>query len=236
MGRRPGSRRRKRGHRGGGAGRPRDGQGQDAQRVGEAPAGVRATHDRTVTVVGAGPPCAICRHRGRGPSGLRFLTHGVHLWLCASHGSAAFMLRDGGGEFVQRLVGIWTSEGALGHRRRAALTAHIERLRLASDGRDKPGSHTWPKLRREAEQRFAAGEPPAIVIDELRGSYRDAAAIIPSVRTMRRWFAQGRWLIPLWLTPQSRPQRLPPHPSRPKESPAAIADDETSGEHTPQRE
>lgn len=55
MGKRPGSRRRKRGHRGGGAGRPRDGQGQDAQRVGEAPAGVRVTDNRTVTVVGAGP-------------------------------------------------------------------------------------------------------------------------------------------------------------------------------------
>lgn len=231
MGKRPASRRRRRGRARGGAEQAHH--GQDA---GTVPAGVPMTEGSATSVTAPGPPCAICRHRGRGPRGLRFLTHGVHVWLCASHGSAEFMRRDGGGEFVQRLTGIWAAAGALGQRRRAALAGHIERLRLAIDGRDKPGSHTWPKLRREAEQRFAAGEPPALVIDELRRSYRDGPAIVPSVRTMRRWFAQGRWLIPPRPAHRSRPQRIPTDPPGPTESPASNAGDSAFNKRTPRRE
>ena len=231
MGKRPASRRRRRGHGGGGAG-----QGRDGLRASKVPNPVPIAEDHAASGDLPGPPCAICRHKGRGPSRLQFLTHGVHLWLCASHGSAEFMRREGGGEFVQRLTMIWVAGGGLGFRRRAALTAHIERLRLAGDGRDKPGSHTWPKLRREAEQRFAAGEPPAFVIDELRGSYRDGPAIVPSVRTMRRWFAQGRWLIPFTPARRLRPRSIPPQPHDLTETPAPIPGDAASSKRTPRRE
>jgi hypothetical protein len=50
-------------------------------------------------------------------------------------------------------------------------------------------------LRREAERRFAAGESPRTVIDDLRRTYGQGPAVVPSLRTMRRWFTQARWLI-----------------------------------------
>lgn len=178
------------------------------------------------------PPCAICRQRAASII-LRFLTHGVGVWLCTAHGNTAFMRREGGRELVRRLTGIWSASDALGLRRRAALAAHIERLRLANDGRDKPGSHTWPKLRREAEQRFAAGETPALVIDELRRNYDDGPAIVPSIRTMRRWFAQGRWMVSPVQIGLRRPRALPPDPEGSDEPNHAAP---TSDKSTPRRE
>lgn len=178
------------------------------------------------------PPCLICRQRARTTS-FRFLTHGVGVWLCATHGSTEFMRREGGRELVRLLTGAWTAAGALGFRRQAALSAHIQRLRSAIEGRDKPGSHTWPKLRREAERRFAAGEIPAVVIDELRNSHGGGPAIIPSIRTMRRWFAQGRWLISSVQFGPRRRQSLPPDPGESGQSDAAAT---TSRHDVPQRE
>ncbi len=143
---------------------------------------------------GASPPCAICGTAAPGPRMARFLTHGVCVWLCAAHGSEVFMCVQGGQEFAQRLGAQWTACGVLGTRRRAALSAHLMRLRSAIEGQGKPGSHSWPRLRGEAERRFAAGEPPATVIAELCHAHRDGPARPPSVRTMRRWFTQARWL------------------------------------------
>lgn len=142
----------------------------------------------------ATPPCAICRRRGRGISTPRFLTHGVFVWLCATHGNDAFVFRRGGHEFADRLRAVWAAIGALGTRRRMALATHVHRLRSSLAGSGKPGSHSWPRLRREAEARFAAGEAPAIVIAELRSLHGEGPARPPSVRTMRRWFGQARWL------------------------------------------
>lgn len=65
---------------------------------------------------------------------------------------------------------------------------------MAGVGRDQPGSYSWPKLRNEAERRFAAGEDPRVVIADLRENNADGPALAPSVRTMRRWFTQRRWL------------------------------------------
>jgi hypothetical protein len=156
------------------------------------------------------PPCVICGPRGRGPSRPRFLTHGVYAWLCAVHGSDDFAQRAGGSEFVRCLQRSWTAAGAFGARRRAALATHLHRLRQAIVDRQKPGSHTWPRLRREAERRFAAGEPPRLVIAELRGAHQGEPALVPSVRTMRRWFAQGRWLLPSALARSVTARALPP--------------------------
>lgn len=169
------------------------------------------------------PPCAICRHHGRGPSSVRYLTHGVYIWLCTAHGSGEFMRREGGGEFVQRLARVWAASGALGFKRRAALAAHIVRLRLAIEGRHKPGSHTWPELRQEAERRFAADESPTAVIDDLRRSHRGGPALVPSLRTMRRWFAQGRWLVPTARTQPRQTERPPLMAGTSSESTAATS-------------
>ena len=141
------------------------------------------------------PPCAICAHGGRTPRSVRFLTHGIWMWLCDAHGSDAFMRKHGGRDFADRLGAMWVASGVFGARRRAALVAHVQRLQAAIDGQGKPGSHSWPMLRREAERRFASGEPPATVIAELRRAHRDGPARPPSVRTMRRWFSQARWMV-----------------------------------------
>lgn len=219
------------------------GQGRRGRRGrGESGAGRRAGEGLRAGQTGDGeaggpgaaqvPPCAICRQRAK-TIGFRFLTHGVGVWLCTAHDSVEFMRREGGGEFVRRLSRAWSASDALGFRRRAALATHIHRLRGATEDRDKPGSHTWPRLRREAERRFAAGETPALVIDELRRSHDDGPAIVPSIRSMRRWFAQGRWLVPSLNVEPRRRQQPPPdlggshHTDRASENP---------GERTPLRE
>ena len=48
-----------------------------------------------------------------------------------------------------------------------ALSLFQAALRTAHRTRGLPGSYSWRELRREAEERFAAGEPPSAVIDEL---------------------------------------------------------------------
>lgn len=79
-------------------------------------------------------------------------------------------------------------------RRLAALRAFVRRTGSSEVARGKPGSYSWPLLRQEAEQRFAAGHDPRTVITELRDRHADCPAMAPSVRTMRRWYTQARWL------------------------------------------
>jgi hypothetical protein len=59
----------------------------------------------------------------------------------------------------------------------------------------RPGSYTWPALRAEAEARWAAGDPPRRVIDELRARHTSAIAVAPSRATMYRWFREARWAL-----------------------------------------
>ena len=140
------------------------------------------------------PPCAICGYCGQGDQVLHHLTHGLAVWLCDAHRSDGFLCRRSGREFVERLAAVWVASGVLTVRKREALAAHLRRIEAAGMQRNRPGSYSWPVLRREAERRFAAGEAPAEVISELRLTYRDGPAMVPSVRTMRRWFTQARWL------------------------------------------
>jgi len=140
------------------------------------------------------PPCAICGHRGHSDRVPHHLTHGLVTWLCRAHRSEAFLARRSGLEFTERLAAVWAASGVLTKRRQEALEAHLRAVRKGAADHQKPGSYSWPLLRREAERRFAAGEPPTQVITDLRQSYRDGPAMVPSVRTMRRWFTQARWL------------------------------------------
>ena len=163
------------------------------------------------------PGCAICGHRGRGDRAQHHLTHGVVVWLCAAHRAEGFLHRRAGHEFAKRLASAWEATGALTRRRSATLLTHIRQVREAVSPKTLPGSYAWPNLRKDAERRFAAGEAPDVVIDELRSTYRDGPAMVPSVRTMRRWFTQGRWRVSSGST--RRPARRTAKPRSPYRDP-----------------
>lgn len=139
------------------------------------------------------PQCAICGHRGRRRRTLHHMTHGVSVWLCTTHSHETYLQVDAGRRFTRRLEGTWIASGSLTKRRSAALRMHNARNGRTPDGRARPGSYSWPRLRREAERRFAAGDDPRTVIEELREHHESDSARPPSVRTMRRWFIEARW-------------------------------------------
>lgn len=157
-------------------------------------------------------PCAICGHTGGRVRSVHHMTHGVSVWLCEAHGNEGFLRKDNGTVFTQSLAGMWIASGVLTERRMAALRAHVRQTQFAGADRDQPGSYSWPLLRREAEQRFAAGHDPNQVIRELRDRHRDCPAMAPSTRTMRRWYTQSRWLEPC---PSPTPKPAGRHPRLP---------------------
>jgi hypothetical protein len=150
------------------------------------------------------PVCAICLDRTRGKTLERQLTHGVTIWLCEGHHSVEFMRRNAGRDFVVTLQRIWKSHGCVTSARSRALAAHLAAIRATGTRitRPRPGSYAWPRLRQEAEQAFARGERVLATILRLRERHAQSEAKVPSIRTMRRWFSQGRWLrlaVPLDL-------------------------------------
>ena len=162
------------------------------------PTSRRASRDRPTHHVTASdaPPCAICARAGSALRTVRHLTHGVSVWLCETHGNDRYVRAQGGAVFAQRLARMWLASGNLTARRDAALRAHVRQVTEAGVDSDLPGSYSWPKLRQEAEERFARGDDPTTVITELRERHRDCPAMAPSVRTMRRWYSQARWMPP----------------------------------------
>ena len=141
------------------------------------------------------PPCVLCARARGDERRLRHLTHGISVWLCDLHGGEEFLRRDAGRVFVHRLARVWVAAGALTSRRAEALHAHIRQTRAAGQAAELPGSYAWPELRAEAERRYESGEDPAVVIRELRGRYPTGGGMRPpSVRTMRRWLYQARWI------------------------------------------
>ena len=142
------------------------------------------------------PICAICLDRTRGRTLERQLTHGVRIWLCEGHHSVEFMRRNAGRDFVVTLMRSWRSNGCLTRARNRALDAHLAAMRAtgAALARPRPGSYAWPRLRREAEHCFARGDLVLGTIARLRVGHLLDHATVPSIRTMRRWFSDGRWL------------------------------------------
>jgi hypothetical protein len=147
-------------------------------------------------VPGKSPICAICLDRTRGKTLERQLTHGVRIWLCEPHHSVEFLRRNAGRDFAVTLMRIWRSHGCLTRSRNRALDAHLDAIRSTgrTASRPRPGSYAWPRLRYEAEQAFARGEHVLTTIARLRRRHAQDHATAPSIRTMRRWFSQGRWL------------------------------------------
>ena len=154
--------------------------------------------------------CAVCG----GPLGQDvapfFLTHGVWLALCAQHRSTAFQSADGGRAFADAVGRLWRAACCDGPRRIRSLADHQRRFSAPRPARPR-GSYTWPALRRELEERFAAGEDPRAVINEARARFVGSAKL-PSYRTMRRWFAEARWLHPDWPGAQRRAEPSPIEP------------------------
>ena len=138
--------------------------------------------------------CALCGCRPLGGTKPLALGYGVVIWVCAEHGSPDLQRLRGGRDFVDALERVWAANGCLTAARRRALDAHMKALRPSDAIRPRPGSYTWAILRAEAERRFAAGEPPRAVIDELQELVAGQGANPPSLRTMMRWHAERRWL------------------------------------------
>jgi hypothetical protein len=142
------------------------------------------------------PICAICLDRTRGRTLVRELTYGVRLSLCEGHHSVEFMRSNAGRDFTVTLARIWRAQGCLTRARSLALDGHLRAVRSLGTRivRARPGSYAWPRLRREAEECFARGDGIVATIVRLRERHARDHAKVPSLRTMRRWFAQGRWL------------------------------------------
>lgn len=141
------------------------------------------------------PVCAICVDRTRGRTERVQLTHRVGVWLCADHASPAFQTRRGGRDFVRTLAGVWKANDCLTAARDRALAAHhLTRLTEPPPPRPRPGSYSWPDLRRLVERRYAAGATPAQLTPAVHVRYAPGPARPPSRRTIQRWHAQRRWL------------------------------------------
>ena len=136
--------------------------------------------------------CAICWGPGSGGIETQYLTHGVTVRLCAAHRTLQFQQSGAGRAMIDHLASAWRAGGTQTRRRWRALADHERRIRSAPATGDLPGSYTWPYLRDEVETRFAAGEDPRVVIADVR-SRSIVVAMLPSYRTLRRWFAEGRW-------------------------------------------
>ena len=139
------------------------------------------------------PVCAICLDRTRGVCRRIDLTHGVSVWLCAGHASPDYQRRHGGRDFAITLERVWQANGCLTASRRRALASHL-RLLTHRPPRPKPGSHSWPELRRVVEGWFADGARLDEVNRRVAHRFRGAQARPPSIRTLARWRAERRWL------------------------------------------
>jgi hypothetical protein len=137
--------------------------------------------------------CAICAERTRGRTSRIELGYGVVVHLCLGHASREFQTRRSGRDFVLTLERLWAAHGCLTLARSKALRAHLAACRGRAERR-RPGSYAWPRLRREAEAAFASGSAQMDVIATLRAAHAAGAAVPPSVRTMRRWHAERRWM------------------------------------------
>jgi hypothetical protein len=139
------------------------------------------------------PVCAICVDRTRGRTRKLTLTNRVSVHLCEGHASHSFQTRRGGRDFVRTLMGVWRANDCLTLARSRALDAHLVRLRGPAD-RPRPGSYTWPALRRDLEARYAGGASPAELHPAIHAHLEPFPARPPSRRTLQRWHAQRRWL------------------------------------------
>jgi hypothetical protein len=142
------------------------------------------------------PICAICLDRTVGKAQERQLTYGVRVWLCSVHHSVEFMRSNAGRDFTVTLGRMWNAQGCMTLSRAKALASHLRAVGAVGRAVSQalPGSYAWPRLRLQAEHAFARGDGVLATINLLRERHALDHAKVPSIRTMRRWFSQGRWL------------------------------------------
>jgi hypothetical protein len=138
--------------------------------------------------------CAICVDRTRGKTQRVQLTHRVSVWLCQAHASREFQTQRSGRDFVTTLHRVWKANDCLTVARDRALTAHLAQQRGPRPERPRPGSYTWPSLRRAVEAEYARGTTPYQAHQAVHRQHADCPARPPSRRTIQRWHAQRRWL------------------------------------------
>jgi hypothetical protein len=131
--------------------------------------------------------------------------YGIVIRLCDMHQRKSFLTTDGGRRFTRILTERWDSHGMLTKQRIRALALHLRRVHDLAVPRQLPGSHAWHPERQECERRCAAGEPIDQIIRDLRDPARWGGHKPPSIRTIRRWCADKRWLTP---TPGQRIVRI----------------------------
>jgi hypothetical protein len=139
------------------------------------------------------PVCAICIDRTRGRTQVVRLGYGVSVSLCERHASVEFQRQRNGRDFARTLLGVWEACGCLTAARHNAVRAHLASL-LDRPARPRPGSYSWPELRRALEHAYAQGARPADTATHVHTHYATCPAHPPSRRTLERWHAQRRWL------------------------------------------
>ena len=153
------------------------------------------------------PVCAICVDRTRGKTARLDLGRGVTVWLCADHGSERFRTSRSGRDFVLTLDRLWKAHGCMTKQRSRELNDHLAANRSSPPAkRHRPGSYAWPALRLEAEALFRQGAHPDTVIRQLRLRHANDYAKPPSIRTMRRWYTDRRWMTSPGPLTQSPPR------------------------------
>jgi hypothetical protein len=141
------------------------------------------------------PLCLICLDRTLGETFACRLGHGITVWLCERHNAVEFHRHNGGREFAGVLALSWQANGCLTRSRLRALDSHlraVDALHRPATPRRRPGSYAWANLRREAEEAFADGHDVLETITRLRERHAHDHAQVPSVATMRRWYAECR--------------------------------------------
>jgi hypothetical protein len=189
--------------------------------------------------LGKKAPCAICAGPGQGPRDVLRLAYGVGVMLCAFHRSHDFLTRRAGRDLVVSLGCVWDAAGCLTKARQRALTAFLTSIRPAPSP-PLPGSYAWPDLRREIETLFAKGRSVPRVAEDLHRAWTAPHARPPSIRTLQRWFHEGRWRQHPGGSggaPSSPPSAPPPLLSVPpvarETSPGRPGLDEPYGDHPP---
>jgi hypothetical protein len=144
--------------------------------------------------------CAACFPHSEPGRPVR-LRYGVTLILCTRHRDPQHLASNAGRQSLGILRDLYTSLGVTARRFARALTALIQLCaETRTSTRQRPGSYAYPKRRRAAEGVWGEG-----------GSFEDGLAVamrngppelydvnMPSRRTVQRWLAEMRYLLPDW--------------------------------------
>lgn len=150
-------------------------------------------------------PCLVCQTLTEGEARDIYLGYGVTIRLCARHASIDFIRADSGRHFSLTVHQALRSAGRLTRNHVKALDSFIERHvrpgRRRSDAaeRARPGSYAWREIRMRLEERLARGSlstaaMAGLVRDWLKVELRRGRVSMPSLRTLRRWRLDARWL------------------------------------------